>query len=94
MAEATRVNVLYPAGNCRAGRLQLEVWERGAYGTRGSWKPHPEHPTIAPNTCQAEDRGVLLNEIRVRCVDSTGQVYSAWIVGVDLSPSGLRCPGP
>jgi hypothetical protein len=91
-AQDGRVIVLYPAGACRGGRLQLEVFERGVDGKPGQWKPHPTHATIAPDSCQSEDPGILLNELRIRCVDAEGKVYSGWILGVDLSPSGLHCP--
>ncbi len=88
--------VFYPAGDCPSGKLELEVWERGSEGEGGRWVPHPEHPTIDADSCQPEDPGVLLNELRVRCVGSAGSsdAASAWVVGVDLSKKGSApsCP--
>jgi hypothetical protein len=94
-----RVAVHFPAGGCPpSARLEIEVWVRGAQGEGalgGEWKPHPEHPSIAPGSCQQEDPAVLLNEIRVRCVDPAGERSpSAWVVGADVSGKGAGAPCP
>jgi hypothetical protein len=89
--------VFYPAGDCDGGQLEIQIFQRGDGGGASTWVAHPEHPTIAPGTCQAEESGVLLNEIRVRCVDPAGaQRPSAWIVGADVSGKGEApsCPAP
>lgn len=77
-----RVTVFYPAGACETRRLEIEVFARA---TR-TWKPHPAHPRIDADTCQPEDPGQLLNELRLRCIDPEGKrAPSDWIVGVDLA---------
>ena len=76
------VTVFYPAGGCETRRLEIEVFARA---TR-TWAPHPAHPQIDADTCQPEDPGQLLNELRLRCIDPQGKrAPSEWIVGADLA---------
>ena len=85
-----RVRVLYPRGACATGVIEIEVFERGT----GVWQPHPVHWRIPADTCQEEVAGVLLQEIRYRCVDPEAPSrVSAWILGVDVfdSISADRC---
>lgn len=84
--ETERVHVLYPRGECETGVIEIEVWSR----SNRRWVPHPEHPRIPGDTCQSEDPGILLNELRVRCVDpGDARRRSTWLVGVDI-----RRPAP
>ena len=75
------VHVFYPAGSCSSGVLEIELWSRAV----AAWRPHPDHPRIMVDTCQLEDAGELLNEIRVRCIDPANPARaSAWITGVQV----------
>lgn len=74
------IRVYYPAASCRSGILEIEVWNRD----RSGWEPHPEHPRIVGDTCHVEDAGVLLNEVRIRCIDATSGPPARWRVGVDV----------
>lgn len=75
------VHVFYPAGSCSSGVLEIELWSRAVE----AWRPHPDHPRIMVDTCQLEDAGELLNEIRVRCIDPANPARaSAWITGVQV----------
>ena len=80
------VQVFYPQGGCETGVLEIELWHR----TLKAWRPHPDHPRIMANTCQMEDAGDLLNEIRVRCADPANPARgSAWVTGVQVyEPAG------
>jgi hypothetical protein len=75
------VQVFYPAGDCATGVIEIELFDRGAK----QWAPHPAHPRIMADTCQTEDAGDLLNEIRVRCIDPASPARaSAWMLGVQV----------
>jgi len=75
------VHVFYPAGECTTGVLEIELWNRSVE----AWRPHPAHARIMADTCQREDAGDLLNEIRVRCVDPANPARaSAWRTGVQV----------
>ncbi|MAJ59787.1 MAG: hypothetical protein CL936_06680 [Deltaproteobacteria bacterium] len=87
------VQVFYPQGECETGVLEIELWNR----TLKAWRPHPDHPRVMANTCQTEDAGDLLNEIRVRCADPANAARgSSWVTGVQVyEPSGAPgCQGP
>lgn len=75
------VHVFYSAGACTTGVLEIELWSR----TVLAWRPHPDHPRIMADTCQLEDAGDLLNEIRVRCTDPANPARASdWITGVQV----------
>jgi hypothetical protein len=77
-----RVTVFYPKGGCETGRIEIEVFVRATK----TWAPHPSHPQIATDTCQPEDPGTLLNELRLRCIDPQGKrAPSDWVLGADLA---------
>jgi len=80
-AEPGMVRVFYPRGDCSTGIIEVEIFDRASE----RWKPHPAHPRVPAGSCQSEDPGVLLHEIRIRCVDPEGTVGpSAWRVGFDV----------
>jgi hypothetical protein len=68
------------------------VWDR----ERSRWRTHPAHPRIALESCQVEDAGILLQEIRARCVEPAGSdPPPAWVVGVDVfDPQVLETCAP
>jgi hypothetical protein len=75
------VRVFYPAGDCSTGVLEIELWNRVVE----EWRPHPAHARIMADTCQLEDAGDLLNEIRVRCVDPGNPARASdWLTGVQV----------
>ena len=85
-----RVHVFYPRGECETGVIEIEVYDR----TSASWQRHATHWRVPADTCQAERAGVLLQEIRYRCVDpASPSRASAWTVGVDVyeGVSADRC---
>lgn len=63
------VYVYYPRAGCRGDEAELELWNRRAR----SWQPHPGHARVPLESCQLEDAGTLLNEIRWRCVERDGR---------------------
>jgi von Willebrand factor type A domain len=82
------VHVFYDARACDApdSLLELQVWDRDG----ASWRPHPRHARIEPDTCQLEDPGYLLNELRYRCIDPRGaSPPGAWIVGARVFDPGV-----
>jgi hypothetical protein len=83
---ADPVRVFYPAGDCATGVIEIELWDRAAK----AWQPHPAHSRIMADTCQTEDAGDLLNEIRIRCIDPASPARaSAWTLGVQVwEPAG------
>lgn len=84
----TRVRVYYAPGACTGG-LEVQVFDRGA----SVWRPHPEHPRLAPGACVLEEPDRLLNELRVRCVDPSGRrAASAWVVGAERASGAAPCP--
>lgn len=85
---AEAVRVFYDARACDApsSLLELQVWDRDS----ASWRPHPRHARIEPDSCQLEDPGYLLNELRYRCIDSRGtRPPGAWIVGARVFEPGV-----
>ncbi len=76
-----RVRVYYPVGECDSGIIEIEVFDRAS----GTWIQHPEHWHIVPGTCQLEDPGRLLQELRYRCADPKFPARNSdWIVGVEV----------
>jgi hypothetical protein len=76
-----RVRVLYPAGECDSHVIEIEVFDRAS----GKWQPHPEHWRVQAGTCQEEIAGLLLQELRYRCIDpELPSRNSEWVVGVDV----------
>ena len=76
-----RVQVFYPKGDCETGWIDIEVYDRDVE----TWRAHSDHPRVATGTCQFEDPGVLLQEIRVRCADPQNRArVSAWRVGAEV----------
>lgn len=78
------VQVFYTRKGCLGDRIQLGLWDRAG----ALWRRHPVHPEVPLETCQIEDAGVLLNEIRWRCIEAPGdQLPAAWVVGLDVFDS-------
>ena len=57
------VHVYYAGRDCPGDVIELEVFDRET----GVWRAHPEHAQIPVRSCQREDAGHLLNELRWRC---------------------------
>jgi von Willebrand factor type A domain len=75
------VQVFYPRNGCLGDRIEIEIWDR----SKATWKRHPVHPQVPLETCQTEDAGVLLNEIRWRCIEKpTDRSAPGWVVGLDV----------
>ena len=73
------VFVFYPRNFCSGEKIALEVWDRNEQ----RWAKHPRHPVIPVDSCQLEDAGVLLNEIRWRCLERGHSDWDeGWSVGV------------
>jgi hypothetical protein len=84
------VFVFYPRDSGSGERIALEVWRRDEQ----RWVKHPRHPVGPVDTCQLEDAGVLLNEIRWRCLEpDRSDRNQSWSVGVRVfDPSVMqRC---
>ncbi|MBW2494698.1 MAG: VWA domain-containing protein [Deltaproteobacteria bacterium] len=84
------VFVFYPRNFCRGDQIALEVWDRDEQ----RWAKHPRHPVIPVDSCQLEDAGVLLNEIRWRCLERGQSDWDeGWSVGVRVFESSVmqRC---
>lgn len=80
-SEPDRVQVFYPKGECETGVIEIEVYDRSTQ----KWQPHAEHPQIEADSCQVEDPGVLLQELRVRCADPKHPARSSeWLTGVEV----------
>ena len=60
------VYVFYGRGSCRGESIEIQIWNRGSQ----TWRDHPAHPVVPVESCQLEDAGVLLNELRWRCIDA------------------------
>ena len=76
-----QVLVFYPKGDCGTGWLDIEVYDRDVR----VWLSHAEHPRIATDSCQVEDPGILLQELRVRCADPANRArVSSWRVGAEV----------
>ncbi len=72
------IHVFFPRGPCESSHIELETWDRA----KRSWSPHPQHPRVPVESCQVEDAGNLLNELRWRCEDPG--VHNAWNMGLDV----------
>lgn len=73
--------VLFSSGGCESRVVDVELWSRD----QEAWAPHPRHPRLVTGGCEVEDAGKLLNEIRIRCADPTGERdASPWRVGVNV----------
>jgi len=73
------VFVFYPRHSCSGDRIALEIWDRDEQ----RWAEHPRHPVVPVDSCQLEDAGVLLNEIRWRCLEGDrSDPDRGWSVGV------------
>jgi hypothetical protein len=86
------VYVFYPRGSCQEDAIELEVWNRES----SAWAAHPEHARVPVESCQLEDAGILLQEIRWRCIETTPAALApAWVVGLDVfNPNVMeRCAG-
>ncbi len=84
------VYVFYPRASCDGEQIALEVWNRDEQ----RWAEHPHHPVIPVDSCQLEDAGVLLNEIRWRCLErDRSDRDESWSVGVRVFESEImqRC---
>jgi len=68
------VHVYYGGRDCRGDVLELEVYDRD----RAAWVPHPEHPRAPARSCQREDAGRLLNELRWRCQPESDWAPTPW----------------
>ena len=76
-----QVLVFYPKGDCGTGWLDIEVYDRDIR----AWLSHADHPRIATDSCQVEDPGVLLQELRVRCADPASRArVSSWRIGAEV----------
>jgi len=85
------VLVHYPAGACQTGRIEIQIWNRAT----AAWMEHPEHPLVEAGSCQLELAHLLLNELRIRCVDPDGlREPSEWVSGVTLRPRASASPCP
>jgi hypothetical protein len=87
------IYVWFPSGSCRGEFMDLEVWNR----SKRVWEAHPTHARIRVGTCQREDAGVLLHEIRWRCVEEPGPAPPPpWLVGIEVFAPEImqRCPVP
>jgi hypothetical protein len=82
------VFVFYPRDFCSGERIALEVWNRDEQ----RWVEHPRHPVVPVDSCQLEDAGMLLNEIRWRCLDrDRSEQDRGWSVGVRVfEPSVMQ----
>jgi hypothetical protein len=78
--------------DCDSQVLEVELWSR----SRAEWIPHDDHALILAGSCQIEDAGYLINEIRMRCVDSELAGRDAWITGVQVFRPGVvgECTPP
>jgi hypothetical protein len=72
------IHVFFPRGPCESNHLELETWDR----VSRTWLAHPEHPQVPVESCQVEDAGKLLNELRWRCQDPG--VHNPWNMGLDV----------
>lgn len=71
--------------SCPSQVLEIEIWNR----TTNRWQLHPEHPRILSGSCQLEDAGYLMNEIRVRCLRMEGQPIEPWTDGIKVYDPGI-----
>lgn len=80
------VRVYFDRGSCRRPLQEVEIWDRA----RSRWEPHPWHARILADSCNLEDAGYLLNEIRYRCVEPKGaHELAPWRVGMKVFHRGI-----
>lgn len=75
---ADPIHVFHARGPCEGSHLQLEIFHRDLR----VWAPHPAHERVPVETCQVEDAGKLLNELRWRCEDPG--LHNPWNVGLNV----------
>ena len=68
------IHVYYAGRHCESSALQVETWDR----KEKRWRAHPAHPFVPAHSCQLEDAGRLLNELRWRCAPSEAEPKPAW----------------
>ena len=74
------VLVYYPRGDCRGANIELQVFDRDT----SRWRPHPVHPLVPVDTCQLEDAGRLLNELRFRCEEPADTDPPSMFIEIDV----------
>ena len=70
---------------CASQVLELQIWNR----IEKRWSHHPEHPKILAGSCQVEDAGYLMNEIRVRCLRTNNRSIEPWLDGIKVYEPGI-----
>lgn len=70
---------------CHSQVLEIQIWNR----IEKRWSHHPEHPKILAGSCQVEDAGYLMNEIRVRCMRTDDRSIEPWIDGIKVYEPGV-----
>ena len=70
---------------CHSQVLEIQIWNR----IEKHWTHHPEHPRILSGSCQVEDAGYLMNEIRVRCMRTDNRSIEPWIDGIKVYEPGV-----
>ncbi len=69
------VHVYYDGGDCGTAAIEIQVFDR----ENERWRPHPRHFRVPVPSCQIEDAGVLLNELRWRCaIEPEPEFPPAW----------------
>ena len=69
--------VYFPPGDCTSGWIELEVWNRETH----AWEPRPGEHRVRTGSCLEIDTGILLNELRIRCIDPSGEREpSGWVM--------------
>lgn len=70
---------------CASQVLEIQIWNR----IHKRWSHHPEHPQILAGSCQVEDAGYLMNEIRVRCLRTNERSIEPWLAGIKVYEPGV-----
>jgi hypothetical protein len=70
---------------CSSQVLEIQIWNR----IEKRWSHHPEHPRILSGSCQVEDAGYLMNEIRVRCLRTDKRTIDPWQAGIKVYEPGV-----
>lgn len=71
--------------DCHSQVLEVQIWNR----IEKRWSHHPDHPKILAGSCQVEDAGYLMNEIRVRCLRTSQRSLEPWIDGIKVYEPGV-----
>lgn len=71
--------------SCPSQVLEIEIWNR----LEKKWDAHPDHPLILAGSCQVEDAGYLMNEIRVRCLRTDNRTIEPWTDGIKVYSAGI-----